>query len=391
LAKVLAATRPEPRRRLAKHRAVTVRVTLPPFCDTHLTVRVTLQRRAVTVAVTLRSVAWSHDPIAARTCATAACVARGGGVMQLLQTLSRLPRVLEAGALGRVPRVLVAGALTRAARALAWARRGRRSSPDAAWFGAGLVTAAAAFLGYVLVAAPALAAQAARPPPRPMPPPLRVQVAGEVAQPGAYDVGPSARVEDALRLAGGPTGHGDVSGLNLAAHVFDGQRVYVPRQSRLEPPPTRTPWPTATSRPTATSWPTATSRPTASAWPTQTPRPTATPRPTSTPRATATLLPNKTPWPSKTPWPTGTPRPARTPSPTRTPAPWPTRTPWPAQPTPRGSDLQLEGARDAAAVAMLVAALQRASDGVRAGPAATLSALSRTNAGGSPPPPRSAP
>jgi hypothetical protein len=52
------------------------------------------------------------------------------------------------------------------------------------WFAAGLVSAAAVFLGYELVAAPALAAQSAPLPPRAMPPPLQVQVVGEVAQPG---------------------------------------------------------------------------------------------------------------------------------------------------------------------------------------------------------------
>src|SRR5262245_53304847 len=112
----------------------------------------------------------------------------------------------------------------------------------ASWFGAGVVVAAAGMGGYVLVVAPAMAAQAEpRPlPPRPQPPPVRVQVAGEVARPGAYDLPSTARVEDAVRLAGGPTEQADLSGLNQAAHLFDGQRVLVPRS----PAATRTAWPT---------------------------------------------------------------------------------------------------------------------------------------------------
>src|SRR5262245_1287326 len=116
----------------------------------------------------------------------------------------------------------------------------------ATWFGAGLVSAVCGFLGFELVLGPALAAQAAPVPPRPTPPPVRIQVAGEVLRPGAYDLPPTARVEDAVRVAGGATDQADVSSLNQAAHRFDGQRVVVPRTRTFEtarPFPTRTPAP----------------------------------------------------------------------------------------------------------------------------------------------------
>ena len=64
-----------------------------------------------------------------------------------------------------------------------------------------------------------------------------VHVAGAVASPGVYRLGPSARVADALDAAGGPAGDADVDALNLAAKVADGERVYVPRKGESPPPP----------------------------------------------------------------------------------------------------------------------------------------------------------
>ena len=89
--------------------------------------------------------------------------------------------------------------------------------------------AAAGGVGYLLVVAPIIAAHATPPPPRPQPAPLRVQVIGEVVQPGSYDLPHTARVEDAVRIAGGLTEHADVAYVNLAARVVDGQRVVVSR------------------------------------------------------------------------------------------------------------------------------------------------------------------
>ncbi|MCU0937455.1 MAG: ComEA family DNA-binding protein [Gammaproteobacteria bacterium] len=58
-----------------------------------------------------------------------------------------------------------------------------------------------------------------------------VHVAGEVRRPGVYRIGGDARVIQAVRLAGGPTRRADLSGLNLAALVQDGQQVVVPRRA----------------------------------------------------------------------------------------------------------------------------------------------------------------
>lgn len=55
-----------------------------------------------------------------------------------------------------------------------------------------------------------------------------VHVAGEVTDPGVYHLAEGSRVVDAIELAGGSTAGADLSDLNLAAPVADGQQVYVP-------------------------------------------------------------------------------------------------------------------------------------------------------------------
>ncbi len=55
-----------------------------------------------------------------------------------------------------------------------------------------------------------------------------VHVAGAVRRPGVYPVAPGDRVIGAIRRAGGPTRRADMSALNLAATLQDGQQVLVP-------------------------------------------------------------------------------------------------------------------------------------------------------------------
>lgn len=55
-----------------------------------------------------------------------------------------------------------------------------------------------------------------------------VHVAGEVRRPGVYRIGGDSRVIQAVRIAGGPTPRADMSRLNLAAPVADGQQVLIP-------------------------------------------------------------------------------------------------------------------------------------------------------------------
>jgi competence protein ComEA len=55
-----------------------------------------------------------------------------------------------------------------------------------------------------------------------------VHVTGAVRRPGVYNVPPWARLNLAVRRAGGATRAADLGGVNLAARVSDGQQVVVP-------------------------------------------------------------------------------------------------------------------------------------------------------------------
>lgn len=55
-----------------------------------------------------------------------------------------------------------------------------------------------------------------------------VHVAGAVRAPGLYRIAANARVAAALQRAGGPSRRADLTGVNLAARVADGQQIIVP-------------------------------------------------------------------------------------------------------------------------------------------------------------------
>lgn len=56
-----------------------------------------------------------------------------------------------------------------------------------------------------------------------------VDVDGAVASPGVYRLKEGARVSQAIDVAGGLTAEADVTGLNRASKVADGQKIYVPK------------------------------------------------------------------------------------------------------------------------------------------------------------------
>jgi competence protein ComEA len=59
-------------------------------------------------------------------------------------------------------------------------------------------------------------------------PRVTVHVAGAVRAPGVYRLARGARVDDAVRLAGGALRRADLTAVNLAAEVEDGRQVLVP-------------------------------------------------------------------------------------------------------------------------------------------------------------------
>lgn len=56
---------------------------------------------------------------------------------------------------------------------------------------------------------------------------ISVQVSGAVNAPGVYDLDPDARLEDAIRAAGGASGDADLAALNLARRIKDGESIEI--------------------------------------------------------------------------------------------------------------------------------------------------------------------
>lgn len=74
------------------------------------------------------------------------------------------------------------------------------------------------------------------PPPTNTPGPIQVYVSGAVYQPAVYELPPDCIVQDAILAAGGHTVEADLSHINLAQPLHDGEHVYVPVEGEAPTP-----------------------------------------------------------------------------------------------------------------------------------------------------------
>lgn len=61
-----------------------------------------------------------------------------------------------------------------------------------------------------------------------------VYICGAVAEPGVYEVRQGSRIYEVVSMAGGLTEDADVSSVNQAEAVYDGQMIYLPTEAEHE-------------------------------------------------------------------------------------------------------------------------------------------------------------
>ena len=61
-----------------------------------------------------------------------------------------------------------------------------------------------------------------------------IDIKGEVVAPGYYELEYESRVKDAIKVAGGETENADLSGINLAMKLADGEEIIIPAKTKGE-------------------------------------------------------------------------------------------------------------------------------------------------------------
>ncbi|GAB3522330.1 helix-hairpin-helix domain-containing protein [Arthrobacter monumenti] len=79
----------------------------------------------------------------------------------------------------------------------------------------------------------------AKPPPRPVR--IVVHVAGAVKEPGIVSLNKGSRIHEAISAAGGAAANAQLSAVNLAAQIQDGQQLYVPTSADVSAGPAPAP------------------------------------------------------------------------------------------------------------------------------------------------------
>ncbi|GAB4483445.1 MAG: helix-hairpin-helix domain-containing protein [Anaerolineales bacterium] len=68
------------------------------------------------------------------------------------------------------------------------------------------------------------------------PQPMVIYITGAVVRPGVYALPPNSRMLDALNAAGGPTENADLSQINAAEMLEDGQQIEIPGSGEVATP-----------------------------------------------------------------------------------------------------------------------------------------------------------
>jgi competence protein ComEA len=97
------------------------------------------------------------------------------------------------------------------------------------------IMAGFALAGLLFFVARAPAGEAIVLEPAPTQEPIAVHIIGAVPRPGLYQFIEGARVQDAIDAAGGLLASADVTSINLAALLEDGQQINIPYRSGEEP------------------------------------------------------------------------------------------------------------------------------------------------------------
>lgn len=63
---------------------------------------------------------------------------------------------------------------------------------------------------------------------------IKVYVAGEVVNPGIVELGEDSRICDAIEKVGGVTENANLTQINLAGFLEDGQKLYIPNENEIK-------------------------------------------------------------------------------------------------------------------------------------------------------------